>query len=543
MRKEGAAYRLNCDAYNERTPGLDVDVRRLEKPETLGQRERKAFRQLALRSLHFFTVFVLRYTRLGPVGGFHELACCGLETLTKPAMKVWWRGAFKSTICSIARPLWKLVNDPEGFDHVGVYSDLPLGIQHLRAIGDVVDSNFHFRYIFPEIEPRKEDWSATTRSITARSGGQGSGPSFEIRTTNQPMAGRHVQAVTLDDLTNDINWRSLTTQDVLKGYIDRLWPALDTDEFLAVATLYADYDTSHHLIRNLWPEELDVDVCPVRDFCVIDADGTVRHVEQDPPHVYHFAEEWNDERYERERRRVTDPFVWSSQYLLDCTERGNMGFDLAWIQYVERAALPELTHYIALDPASGRGTSHPALAVAGIDAEGRVYALYSSKAYRTEADLIEAACRAHQAYEAVAIGVEKYGQSGFSTLEMLERRGRELGVMLPLVPMTHGHSSKQSHILTVLRSMYQFGKMRHVGEMKGSSYEQELERFPGQTDDELDAMAYACRLCLEMGNRTKRGRERCAPVARGDKVGYTLRELAQRGLEEEQEEMPSRRWW
>jgi len=481
-------------------PGFRLE--HLERPQRWGREVRSVLRGWAEESLHFFTVMVLGYDLLGDKGSFHWEMCRWLEGAKRPQLLLCYRGAYKTTVGTIAYPLWRAAKDPERYSHMEMVSDAQLG----RAIMDNLRSRVdrhgeRLLALFPEMEPankgRRQMWRADVASLAVR---KGDGPTWEVRTMGQGRAGRHTTTVGMDDIVNEANYGSEVVQEQLKQQLDFLWPTLSGEVVIAKGTLYAPYDFWHHMVKTLWPRDLDVWLQPVKGRAWLNARGDVEW--EDGPFAH--PSEWDEERLAAEERRIHDPVVFYSQYYLD-PRRGGLG-EIArdWIKHVGAEELGDVTYYVAADPASGEGTSRPAIVVVAIDAQDRVYVVEATDAARTEADFLEALFATARRYKPRVVAVEAYGQGGKSIQQQVTNRQRAENYLLPVEYVTHGHESKYEHIRRNLQPEYQWGTVYHLRELKGGALERQLLAFgPGKSSrglDMLDALAYAVRTARRYGH-------------------------------------------
>lgn len=471
--------------------------RLVEDPRSLPEPERLAFRGIGQRLLHFFTIFVLGYDRLGGIGSFHWHVCQRLTNPDRYQFHLYYRGAFKSTIVCIARPLWGAAKDPETYDHIHLVSDLPLGKKQMAAVGRRCERNLTLRTLYPELAPDRNSWSRTEKRIVGRSDDM-DGPTWELRTTKQPMAGRHVRAVSVDDIVNEQNYQSRDEQDKLIDQLRRLIPALDTDELALSGTLYADYDAWGMVLREWWPDTVDVFVQPVRGTAHLEPDGVIV---ADSTEGYAHPEEWNEAKEQRVKAAIRSAFIWGTQYMLDVSQPDSMGLSARWIKrWHQDKTLPALTNFIALDPASGEGArSRPSMAIGGIDEPGQLYMILTED-FEDEGAMIDALFLAFKKYNPAMIGVERYAQGGWGTWRAIEKRMRQENVYLPLQAMTLAATDKRQRIREALRPQYRWGQVWHLPAMLAGEYEAQMQRFPGGLMlDHLDAGAWLFLLMLEHG--------------------------------------------
>ena len=500
----------------------------MEEPEKVSNDEAALIGALGRRSLHFFTVFPCKYHRFGVLGTFHGRMCQRVERIERPLFLLCYRGAFKSTVVK-ARMLWGAVHDPADFDAMMIVDDLDLGVQHLAEIGRQVSENELFQRVYPELQPKKGDWSSQSKSLAGRNPLR-TGPTWELRTTGQSTSGRHRRLIAIEDLVSDANYRSRTKQEELKRGLDTMWPALNTDELLFTGSRYADYDYWGYLIQELYPQHLDILAQPVRGWAEIRPDGTL---DLHDDKFYAHEAEWNDYRFEKERRKCTDPGFFASQYMLETRLKTELSFLLEWIKRVRLDQVPELTMYLAADPASGVGTSQPTIVAMGIGESTDIYAMEARNEFKSEAAFVEAIFEMAGRWHPVIVGIERFGQGGHGIWQQVISRGLELKQYLPLEALTGPRDQrKEDRIRQQLWPLYQWGKIYHLNSFMGSDYEDQLDAFPGgRYMDLVDAAARCSFLCKKYGYRGARGERKPKPRPDpfGIRVGLTMEQATDPG--------------
>ena len=477
----------------------DLELRHLAKPETLPGDVKSVLRGWAEESLHFFTVMVLGYDLLGGEGTFHWRMCEWLEEARKAQLLLCYRGGYKSTVGTIAYPIWKAAKDAEHYSHMELVSDMNLGRQMMTSLRNRVDKHGRLlRALFPEMVPantgKMQSWRGDVASLATRTD---DGPTWQVRTMGQGRAGRHITDIGMDDIVNEVNYPSRTDQDELKAQLDYIWPTLNEDVVIAKGTRYTDYDFWGYMIELLWPDELDVWVQPVRGTASLDSEGNVVIEDSD---VYAHPEQWNDRKIKSLERKTRDPHVFHCQYFLDTTQTGARMIEKDWVKYAEMGALPAVTYYMACDPASGKGTSNPAIVVVGIEADRTIHVVHTDDEFGSEADFLEAILTCYRQFLPSVVGIESYGQGGKSMQQQVAAKCQNENEWLPVEYLTHGHLDKDSHIRQTLQPQYQWGAMRHLVTLRGGHFEEQLFSFPhGKLLDLLDALAYAVGLSLKYG--------------------------------------------
>jgi len=526
----------------EKFPSLETQ-KLVEAPAELTPSEVEAFREVGRRWLYFFTVFVLGYDRLTPPGGLHWHICERLTDMRKPLFLLLYRGAFKSTIGSIAWPLWEVARDPANHDHIHIVSDLELGKAFLFEIGNHCQYNERLRVLYPELERDTRMWKGTVRRVKGRGVGK-TGPTWEVRTTKQPLAGRHVGSIGVDDLVNEQNYPSRPEQDRLKDYLRRAWPALDTDKLVFKATRYADYDAYSLPLEEWYPAGLiDVFVQPLRGTATLTDAGKVELELNDE---YAHPQEWNAER-EAVEREGSSAFIFRTQYFLDTSRVEGVSFEASWIQRISQADLNEiaLTVYVYGDPASGQGTSRPAIAAVGISDAGNLYPLATRSDYKSEGEFVDGLFQFYHLFKPAEMATEGWGTQKYGIPQQIEARSRKLNVWLPFQVLPGlGHASKEQRIREVLRPPYRWGNVYHPpGIPMGGEYETQYASFPlGKFNDELDAVAGAVMLAMKYGYQGAKAEEETAQEQRrGEAV--TVEQMVNEMLHAEEAQEAKSDFW
>ena len=486
-------------------PGLDLK-RFLEAPQTLDRTERSVFRGLCMGSLHFTTVFALGYDLLGLRGSVHAEMCQQLQDASRPQMHLRYRGFYKSTIGSIAHPIWRAMNDVVDYSYLIITSDEPLVRARMRDIKRRI-MRPQVQVLFPELAIDQGEKADHQFSCVGR---EADGPGFMMRTTLQSLAGRHPHHMNFDDLVNEKNYKSRDEQDRLKKYFDESQPTVRAVQLVTMeATPYAAYDATHHIIEVMYPEFMDLYVTPVRGDVEIGPTGRLLFVDG-PEYAFpvdsrvEHEDQWDDEKFREERFKYRKhPFIFRAQYLMDTSYTEGESFLPAWLKHRKRPDLRYFTRYMSVDPASGmEGGSKLALALIGYAANGEFQVLEARDHYAGLPELLEDMFALFEAYRPSKVGIETYAGIGATFWEQVRRQMRERGVYMPLEKQTHAKESKDEHILEALQAPYKWGNVWHDEGLQGGRYETQLLDFPSaEYKDLLDAVAYAFKLGLTFGYR------------------------------------------
>ena len=153
---------------------------------------------LAKRDLFYFTHYVLGYDKM--VERVHGPICKTLEDLSKRRVNITMpRKWFKSTLGSIAYPLWRAVNDPN-ITMLLAMNRMGNAAEKLDELKNLVMGNQCFRALFPEVIPdtRHTVWGAEAATLK-RTSLTGT-PTFQIAGAGTMVTSKSVDEVMMDDL-------------------------------------------------------------------------------------------------------------------------------------------------------------------------------------------------------------------------------------------------------------------------------------------------------------------------------------------------------
>ena len=217
-----------------------------DKPQDYQAKATKEFlRQIYTKDLFYFTQKLLGYDLL--TEKTHRPICNLLEDKTvKRKMIVVPRGCFKSTICTVAYPIWKLLNDPN--ERIMIDSELyENSSKFLREIKAHLTSE-KMTKLFGKLEGFP--WNESEATIATRtkhykessiiSSGYGSS-----------RTGNHFSTIVADDLNTPKN--SMTPeacQKVIDHY--RMYTSLlePDGEIVIVGTRYSSLDVIGYVLDN-----------------------------------------------------------------------------------------------------------------------------------------------------------------------------------------------------------------------------------------------------------------------------------------------------
>ena len=514
--------------------GYGLECAKLRTPADLTEGEAAAFGEYGKRHYHFFMTLVLGYTRLSGPAGIHGEMCRRRERKGIFDITASFRGSFKTTCKTIGGPIWGVVRDPESYSALVTTENAPLGMQWMSDIDDRMELPT-FKALYPEIERKHGRWQSDLKQVSVK---RGPDPSIEFMSWRTPFTGRHPFELYIDDLVNDANWNSASDQERIIRKFGLIWPGLekfvqeqfDAGSIFMSMTPYAPNDANCEALRRYGLTGLaDVWVMPVRGRGWIDDHGEIQHEDSA---TYNFPEEWDDRVLERMRVMMPDPKLFSSQYHLDLSVKTDWDFRMAWIKHISPAELEgrEMTYYIAHDGASGKGSSRPATALVGVDADRNIIILRVRSDFHSEAEVMDGLFEWIEEFKPAIVGVERYSTAGYTLMEHIQTEAARRGVAFYMVPMTNRTMSssvrKEQRIKEIMWFPYQRGQIYHLTDLRGGNLEKGLGAFPSLHLDEVDAASYAVGLGLKNGYQGAAAPRIVTPtIRRGGKVGYLAENL------------------
>jgi phage terminase large subunit-like protein len=443
--------------------------------------------QRGLEDLHFFSWFIMGRTRLPRADGFHGDYARWLEKSgqTRKAGFI-PRGHFKTTMGTVDRNLQKVCRDPMS-THIIVTGDMDLRNIVSEEMRKVIEHDGLLRKFYPHMVKSRDRsaWKTQARTIHRPSGDNVREPTWEFRSAKQPIAGRHVDSITCDDLVNEVNSQTPKMQDPIFHYIRMLFPTMDTDDLLISGTRYADFDAYGQMLDDTdMRGRFDVWIEPL---CKQEDDGS---------RTFLFPEEWDEEAM-ADAIAAMGLSLFSCQYMNDPLPIELQRFRETMFQYYHE--LPDVAVYVVIDPASGEGSSQSAIVVVGIDAQGNLYVMDFGFAYPNTMELANAVFRFYQQYWALQVACEVYS-GGKQFVQTIRSECTKRGIHLPLVDLPTTHTQKEARILWALEPVYIAKIIYHSKLLERSPIEEQLLRFPkGKNKDIVDALGHAVDLARRYG--------------------------------------------
>ncbi len=337
-------------------------------------------RKKASESLYFFAKGILKYDWINT--HIHLPLCQELQN-PKSTRKliVLPRGWLKTTLCTIAYPMWLSINNPN-IRTLLVQNSSTNACKKLAVIRGQWETNDLLRTLYPELLPTKTStWKADalclTRSKTFPEA------TYEAAGTSTRVVSRHYDVVIEDDTVapeyDDLGQESLapTSDDVEKAigwHRTNVLPLMnnpDRDINLVVGTRWYDHDLIRYVIDNEPHYKVITRACREDEFGKPSYSGKITYPER-------FSEQTL-----RELENSLGHYMFGCLYMNTPVRREDMAFRPEWFQYYENPPpLNQLAVYTTVDPATDpklsktKNTDYSVVMTCGKDmVNGHIYVL------------------------------------------------------------------------------------------------------------------------------------------------------------------------
>ncbi len=324
-----------------------------ENPPTqsdqVGEIDLDLIRQHAKDSLYFFAKGILGLSWLVP--HIHGAVCLLLQDRDKRRKKfVLPRGWLKTSVCTIAYPIWRAVHDPN-IRILLAQNNQDNARKKLKVIKEQFKSNGLLRALYPHVLPTSASmWSASSACLARTEPhpestfecigvrGQPTSRHYNIIIEDDTVApdfdelGQETLAPSHDDVRKAIAWHQLA--------LPLLTNAM-TDEQIVVGTRWYEIDLMSHISKN------EPQYACIERACREDSDGN-----SDPRGVVTYPERFNADVL-TEYENTLGPYFFSTLMLNCPVSVGDMLFRADWFQEYEVLPPRQSLHvYTTIDPAT-----------------------------------------------------------------------------------------------------------------------------------------------------------------------------------------------
>ncbi len=447
----------------------------------------KKLRDYGKTSLFFLARAILGFKDLDK--DVHKPICEQLQNWKKDPKVIITlpRDWFKSSIGSVAYPIFRAINDPD-IRILITQNSFSNACKKLNAIKQLFEKNALLRALYPEILPDGSGkWSAECLTLN-RTAAHPEG-TFEAAGTGTAVTSRHYDLIIEDDTV-------APEKDALKGIVQQP-TQLEIEKAIGwhrIATPLQLHPTKSQrvVIGTRWAE---------RDLIgwVLDNEPHYKSISRKARENGKVVwDRFNEDALEQIEKAV-GPYMFSALYMNDPLSGVNQVFQREWIRYYN-VITPEVTKRlvfcISVDPAASEsdGSSDPDYSIVlttGIDpVTGFIYIMEYDRARMNPGELINSILVQQDKYKPVVVKVEAIAYQRTLNYWLKRTRVKQNKIFYVEEIKSHGRVSKIDRI-RALQPYY----ADHLIYMRPSmgDLERELLAFPnGAHDDIMDA------LCMQL---------------------------------------------
>lgn len=447
----------------------------------------QAFRKRADESLFFFAKAILGFSKLNP--RIHGPICLLLQDQSRRRRTkiVLPRSWYKSTLCSIAYPLWRALKNPN-IRVLLAQNTYINATAKLSVIGNHILNNELLRALYPEVLPGKQQiWKADKLELKRTESWPEA--TFEAAGIRTQIVSRHYDLVieddtvapdlseigedniapTKDDIDQAIGWHRL---------VPPLLTSLQAGEIIVVGTRWFEKDLLSWIAENEKYETIERAV-KENELGVPDESGELTFPEQFPQVILD------------ELLSAMGPYMFSCLYMNTPVRTGDMIFQLEWFKYYDE--LPrDIVCYTSVDPAGDPEDTkgEPDYNVVATCAKdlitGRIYLVDYFRAKCSPGELINAFFKHVDLYKPVKAAIEAVAYQKSLVYHIRERmKANHKFVMIE--PVTWGRKSKNARIMG-LQPLLSSGNL--LLRTHHREFVKEALAFPvGKHDDLIDCVS------------------------------------------------------
>jgi predicted phage terminase large subunit-like protein len=401
------------------------------------------------------------------------------------------RGSFKSTIASIAYPIWLLWHNPS----LRIMLDcetLANAKFYLSAIKDMIENNEMLKLICVDddggyiLEPHKSIAGGFTEDqviLKTRTKVGLKEPTLFCSGVDNARTGMHPDVIIMDDMVSERNVTTPAQIEKVKDHYRFSLSLLEPEGLqVVIGTRYHMADLYNDLITS---GALDTMIRPA-----VEKDGTL------------FFPTRLTRAFLDGQRKEQGSYIFSSQYLLTPISDEDAVFKKAWIQYYTK--LPTIVEkYMMIDLAiSQKQTAdYTVVMCVGLDKDKKIYVLEYDREHYTPNQTIDSIFTMYLKHRDLVkgVGIETVAFQK-AMIYFIKDEMRRRGIYMPLKELKA--DTDKIRRIGALQPLFENGdvfiKMEHV------ELENELLEFPfSRHDDVLDSVAYLPQLMRPGTTNTK----------------------------------------
>ena len=465
----------------------------MDSPTTLLSEEMiEKLRLRSRESLYFFAKGILGFDWLTP--HIHKPLCLILQDKENRRIRVTLpRGWLKTTVCSIAYPVWRAINNPDVRILItqNTYTNAE---SKLRSIRSIFEGNQLFRLLFPELLPTPRSVWKTNSLCINRPGSFNEG-TFEAAGIQTTVISRHYDVIIEDDTVapdlNELGEENLVpTKDDIEQAIG--WHRL------ATPLLVSPGESQIIIVGTRWFEKDLISWNAQHEPSYIGYERAAKETNGLPDRMGKVVwEEKFGEKVLEMLEGAMGPYMMACLYFNNPIRSGDMIFRKEWFKFYEtqpRDIVSYTTVDLAGDPekTKTKDSDYNVVLTAAKDlSTGRIFVLDYWRARANPGEVIQQIFSHVRKYSPIKVGIESVGYQ--SSLEyFVKERMRSENLYFIIEGLTHGKQSKNVRIQG-LQPLVHSATLLFKPWM--TALLAEMEAFPlGSHDDLIDCLAMQQRL-------------------------------------------------
>lgn len=441
---------------------------------------------LSQGNLYAHSRLLLGYTRM--VEKPHKELCEFLQDGShRKKLILMPRGMFKTSLCSIAYPTWKLNRDPNQ-RILNVSEVYTKAARILRETKGHYNPDTKMTALFGN-RISSDVWKEEEILLEGRTRNMKEG-SITAAGLDNLGAGPHYDTIIVDDPQSNLNTGTKDQLDKVWEQFSLMLSLLEPDgELIVVMTRWHKSDIAGRILRD---QKADWQVF-FRTAYEAGVDGL--------PTETPLCESVLSNRFLRETRRAQGPYLFSGQYLNNPVPTDEAKFMPGWIRtYKKKPELLRVT--MTVDPASRtrKGSDYTVMLIQGMDIKRNRYVLDIIRDRMSPNQTIETLFAMLDKWKPVRVGFEAVGfQETYR--QFIEEERRRRGYTIPIEEMHPKAFRKEDRIQRLIpfyeNSLIMWPENCFHTNKNGevvdniAAFRDEFESFPnGEHDDILDAQAY-----------------------------------------------------
>ncbi len=465
----------------------------LENKVALDQKTIDTLRQRCKESLFFLARGVLGFNDL--TAHIHKPICEALQDdeNNKRIVIILPRDWFKSSIGSIAYPIWRAINNPNVRILV-VQNSMSNARKKLQSIKQMIEKNKLLTALFPHLVPGKKSvWTAECLTVQ-RSGAYPEG-TFEGAGTGTAVTSRHYDLIIEDD--------------TVSPEIDDMTGVMQQPTQLEIEKAIGFHRLTHPLL--LHPSKSKIVIIGTR-WCERDLLGWIMENGKDYKILSRSAREngnivWDryDESVLEELEVNMGPYMFSTLFLNEPLSGISSMFKRDWISYYQTQPDHHMVYCTTVDPASAtkENSSDPDYTVVlttGVHTPtGQIYIIHYTRDRMNPGEQIDAIFDHYRAYKPLVVKVEAIAYQR-TLVYWVRKRQENLNLPFYVEPIKGLHGSKVDRIRG-LQPYFAAGRVQIRSTMP--ELERELISFPnGAHDDIIDALSMQIAFWYQIGEQS-----------------------------------------